>query len=98
MICDAYEKVTVHLLDENSGVNYDATVINIIPLSGGRRRLLAYFSDVPEDSHYQATVKVHYHQIIQHSFPTETSEYIVDIILSKNNEWDTLQIHLTSCM
>ena len=72
MICDGYTKVTVHLLDESSGLMYN-TNANITTLSDGIR-LVAYFNDVPDDKHYQATSKVHYHQFIQHSIPTETSE------------------------
>ena len=75
-ICDTYNKVTVHLHDESSGLMYNTTA-NITILSDGRRRLVAYFNDIPEDKHYQATVKVHYDQFIQHSIPTETSEYII---------------------
>ena len=74
MICDGYTKVTVHLHDENSGLMYDTTA-NITTLSDGRMKLVAHFNDVPEDKHYQATSKVHYDQFIQHSSPTETSEY-----------------------
>ena len=74
MICDGYNKVTVHLHDESSGLMYNTTA-NITTLSDGRMRLVALFNDVPEDKHYQATSKVHYDQFIQHSIPTETSEY-----------------------
>ena len=51
------------------------TTATITTLSDGRRRLVAHFNNVPEDKHYQATVRVHYDQFIQHSIPTKTSEY-----------------------
>ena len=66
--------MTVHLHDENSGLMYDTNAI-ITTLSDGRRRLVAHFNDVAEDKHYRATSKVYYDQFIQHSIPTETSEY-----------------------
>ena len=88
--------MTVHLHDESSGLMYNTTA-NITTLSDGRRRLVARFSGVPEDKHYQATSKVYYDQFIQHSIPTETSECqysTVDI----NNNCTTIQTHLTFCM
>ena len=64
----------MHLHEQSSGLNYDTTAMIT---SDGRRRLsfVADFANLPDDKHYQATSKVHYDQFIQHSIPTETSEY-----------------------
>lgn len=73
VLCDDYKKVTMHLQDETSDVNYDTTA-NITMLSDGRRRLVAYFFKLPENRQYQATSRVHYNQITLHSNKVQTSE------------------------
>ena len=71
--CDDYKKVTVHFHDETTGVAHNTTA-NITTLSDGRRRLVAYFSNLPENRQYQATSRVHYNQITLHSNKVQTSE------------------------
>ena len=73
VLCDDYKKVTMHLQDETSDVNYDTTA-NITTLSDGRRRLVAYFFNLPENRQYQATSRVHYNQITLYSNKVQTSE------------------------
>ena len=76
MVCDAYKKVTMHLHEESSGMNYNYTNVTVT-LSDDRRRflLIAVFDNLPDDKYYRATIKVLYDQFIQHSLPVETSEY-----------------------
>ena len=64
----------MHFHDETTGVAYNTTA-NITALSDGRRRLVTYFSYLPENRHYQATSMVHYDQITLHSYnKVRTSE------------------------
>ena len=56
------------------------TTANITPLPDGRRRLVAHFPNIPEDTQYHATSKVHYtERSTQHSNQVNTSEYDVTI-------------------
>ena len=73
VLCDDYKKVTIHFQDETSGVAHNTTA-NITTLSDGRRRLVAYFSYLPENRQYQATCRVHYNQITLRSNKFHTSE------------------------
>ena len=63
----------MHFHDETTGVAHNMTA-NITTLSDGRRRLVAYFSHLPENRIYQATSRVHYNQITLHSNKVQTSE------------------------
>ena len=79
--CDDYEEVTVHLHDESSGEIYSTTA-NITPLPDGRRRLVAHFPNIPEDTQYRAISEVHYTErstCTQHSNQVNTSEYDLQI-------------------
>ena len=52
------------------------TTANITALPDGRRRLVAHFPNIPEDTLYYATSKVHYtEQRTQRSNQVNTSEY-----------------------
>ena len=63
----------MHLHDENSGKMYNTTA-NITSLPD--RRLVAHFHNIPEDTYYHASSKVHYTQrSTQHSNEVNTSEY-----------------------
>ena len=63
----------MHFYDETTGAAHNTTA-NITTLSNGRRRLVAYFSNLPENRQYQATSKVHYNQITLYSNQVNTSE------------------------
>ena len=67
-------KVTMHFNDETTGVAHNTTA-NITTLSDGRRKVIAYFSNLPENRQYQATSRVHYNQTTLHSNKVKTSEF-----------------------
>ena len=66
----------MHFHDETTSVAHNTTA-NITTLSDGRRRLVAYFSYLPENRIYQATSSVHYDQITLHSNKVRTSEMLL---------------------
>ena len=52
------------------------TTANVTTMHDGRRRLEAHFPNIPEDTRYHATSKVHYtERSTQHSNQVNTSEY-----------------------